>query len=179
MREMRGGLLLLALLGIAACGGNAPQASDGNTYRSEAHLYEVTYPAGWQVVGERLTPNLDDPREILALATYEAPTGGDRCAHQPVAALEAMGRADVLIAVFERRPPWPENRYPPRRGAEVELQSGTGRFCVPDANRLDAWLSFRDAGRAFYLLVAVGPEAPARIRQDVNEILDSLTFQPS
>jgi hypothetical protein len=179
MREMRGGLLLLALLGTAACGGNAPQASDGNTYRSEAHRYEVTYPAGWQVIGERLTPNLDDPREILALATYEAPRGGDRCAHQPVAALEALGRADAFVAVFERRPPWPEDSYPPRQSVKVELQSGTGRFCVVDAKRLDAWVSYRDAGRAFYLLVAVGPEASARRRQEVAAILESLTFKAS
>lgn len=184
---MRGGLLLLALLGIAACGGNTPAAneethltppqSEAITYRSDAHRYEVTYPAGWHVVGERLTPNLDDPLEILALATYETPVGGNRCQHHPVAALEALGPRDALVVTFERRPPWAENSYPPRRAAEVELQSGTGRFCVPDANRLDAWLSFRDAGRAFYLLVAVGSEAPARTRQDVREILDSLTFE--
>lgn len=177
MREMRGGLLLLALLGIAACGGNAPQASDGNTYRSEAHLYEVTYPAGWQVVGERLTPNLDDPLEILALATYETPVGGNRCQHHPVAALEALGPRDALIALYERRPPWPEGRYPPREPADANLRPGTGRFCVPDQDRLDAWFPFGDSGRGFYLLVALGPEASATTRRDVTAILESLTFQ--
>lgn len=186
---MRRGLLVLALLAVSACGGNTPQARDEDppapaqseaiTYRSDANGYEVTYPAGWHVAGERLTPNLDDPREILALATYETPAGGNRCAHQPVAALEALGRADALVALFERRPPWPQSGYPPRRTVEVKLQSGTGRFCVVDPKRLDAWVSFQDAGRAFYLLVAVGPEASPRTRKDVTAILDSLTFQAS
>lgn len=183
---MRKGLLLCAVFAVSACGGNTPRPSDENlpapaqneaiTYRSEAHGYEVAYPAGWHVVGERLTPNLDDPREILALATYETPVGSNRCAHQPVAAVESLGRDDALIVIFERQPPWPKGGYPPRETIKLTLDRDTGRFCVVDANRLDAWLSFRDSGRAFYLLVAVGPEASARTRHDVTAIVDSLTF---
>ena len=183
---MRRGLLLVALLAAAACSGDKLQQSQDGvtpvgteyiTYRSEAHRYEVTYPPEWHVVGERLTPNLDDPREILTLATYEPPAGGNRCEHHPVAALEALGRTDALVSIFERRPPWSESGYPPRASVDVKLDSGTGRFCVVDERRLDAWLSFRDSDRAFYLLVAVGPEASTQTRQDVKAILDNLTFQ--
>jgi hypothetical protein len=184
---MHRGLLVLAALMVSACGGNTPQVSDQDqpapaqreaiTYRSEDHGYEVTYSPDWHIIGERLTPNLDDPREILALATYEAPPGGNRCQHQPVAALEALGPADALIVVFERRPPWPDGRYPPREPADAHLERGTGRFCVPDRDRLDAWYPFGDLGRGFYLLVAVGPEASPRTHRDVTAILESLTFQ--
>lgn len=184
---MRRGLLVLALLAVSACGGATPQASDedrpapaqseATTYRNDSHGYEVTYPAGWHVTGERLTPNLDDPREILALATYETPAGGSRCAQNPVAAIEALGEKDALIVVFERRPPWPEGGYPPRGRLEVTLERGTNRFCVPDPERRDEWESFSDAGRAFYLLVAVGADAPAAVQRDVSAILGSLKFE--
>jgi hypothetical protein len=186
---MRRFFVLIAVLVLSGCGGAEEQSplpevraegpAEWVTHQDVDRSYTVAYPADWTLAPDRLTPNLADPKEILAIATYDPPVGGNRCSHQPVAAVEALGPGDALIVVFERRPPWPKGGYPRRETIDLALERGTGRFCVPDQQRLDAWLSFRDAGRAFYLLVAVGPEASNETRRSVDRIVESLTFEPA
>ena len=55
----------------------------------------------------------------------------------------------------------------------LEGISDSGRFCVPDPERLDTWVPFSDGDRAFYLLVAIGKAAPGQTRAQVETILDS------
>jgi len=116
--------------------------------------------------------------ELLALGTYELRPGGDRCAHQPVNAIEDLGPRDALIVVFERAPPYTESGYPPRQGTP-ELAGGTGRFCVPGTNRLDSWLSFGEHGRAFYALLALGENASEETRAQLLAVYDGIVFNRS
>ena len=181
MRSFACALALGATLG--GCG-DARQAGDTATARNESLVYRnvergfaVAHPKTWILATRRLTPNLADPKELVAVATFDSPPGGDRCSHMPVAAVEAMGPNDALIVVFERQPPWPASGYPPRSELDVVLEANTNRFCVPAEGRLDAWTTFSDAGRAFYLLAAVGPEASARTRAELRRIVASLQFE--
>jgi hypothetical protein len=144
-------------------------------YESRRAAYIVDYPSDWYRAHKRLTPHLLDPLEVLAVATYPLRSGGDRCAHQPVNALEDLGPSDAFIALYERADP-ELARYPKRPGRLSGLLEGiadSGRFCVPDSDRLDTWVPFSDGDRAFYLLVAVGRAAAAETRSQVEAILDS------
>ncbi len=146
-------------------------------YANEEAGYRATYPSHWYRAEETLTPELLDPVEVLAVATYPLRPRGDRCLHHPVNALEDFGRGDAFIALYERAPLFSPSDYPerPRRlSLLLENISDSGRFCVPDPDRLDTWVAFSDGDRAFYLLVAIGKSASAETRAHVNTILDSL-----
>jgi hypothetical protein len=147
------------------------------TFRDPVHGLTVSYPPGWQRAEKTLTPRLGDPEEILSLGTYQLRPGGERCAHMPVTALEDLGAEDAFVSVQERSPPYPSEGYPPRSTPFTPtLHEGGGEFCVPDPGRLAAWVSFSDARRAFYVLIAVGPSASDDTRAEVYEILESLRF---
>ena len=181
---------LFVCLLVAACGGadsapdesatgadaTAGRDSDEIVWRDEARGLSVAVPAGWQRATEPLTPHLGDPVEVLALGTYPLRPGGDRCAHQPVNAVEELGPDDALLVLFERAPPFGPHGYPPRP-ATLSLETGTNRFCVPATGRADAWFSFGESGRAFYVLAAVGETASAATRAQLDAIYASLAFE--
>lgn len=191
-------LSLMAALGLLAavltgCGVSESNASDRavarqqatrpqallewQNYESEEHRFSVDYPSRWHLSRERLTPTLADPVEILALGTYPLRLGGERCAHWPVRALEDLGPDDAFLAVLEAAKPYPQSGYPPRPASfGLPSDEQTGRFCVPDAHRLDTWTFFSDQGRAFYLLVAMGESASSRTRAELEHVLNSLSF---
>jgi hypothetical protein len=146
-------------------------------YANEEAGYIAKYPSRWYRAEERLTPELLDPVEVLAIGTYPLRPGGGRCQHHPVNALVDFGPRDAFIALYERAAPFSASGYPkrPKRlSFLLEDVSNSGRFCVPDPERLDTWVSFRDGDRAFYLLVAIGKSASAETRAQLNTILDSL-----
>ncbi len=88
-----------------------------------------------------------------------------------------LGPTDALISVLERAPPYPPHGYPPRPAhLAPTLEPGTNLFCVPDPARLDAWITFSEGDRAFYLLVAVGESASDDTQSEVFAILDRLRF---
>lgn len=155
----------------------ADEAFAGTTYVDGKDKVSVHVPAGWHVELGSLTPNLDDPREILSLGTAPMPVGGDRCAHQPENALEAMGPSDAFVSVQERRG---DASYPPRPGSFEEAAKAGGfdfDTCV-ELERLKAyWIPFNDDGRSFYLLAVVGDDAPGRGEQ-LWEVVESLDFSP-
>jgi hypothetical protein len=55
---------------------------------------------------------------------------------------------------------------------------------VPDRAGFEAFYAahlprlVRDAGRAFYLFVAIGNDAPAALREQTWQVADSLSFLP-
>ena len=144
-------------------------------YKSREAAYVVEYPSTWYRAEDRLTPELLDPLEVLAVGTYPLRSGGDRCQHHPVNALEDLGPSDAFIALYERADPSPGDypKRPQRLSGLLEDLPRSGRFCVPDPERLDTWVPFSDGDRAFYLLVAIGKTAPDETRAQVTKILDS------
>ena len=192
---MRLAVLLLTCLLASGCGSGeampapveAPKGEEAATleardeepgpidWRDEERGFTVSYPETWQRAPSPLTPYLSDPLELLALGTYELRPSGDRCAHQPVNAIEDLGPRDVLIVIFERARPYAEGGYPPRQGPP-ELAGGTGRFCVPGTNRSDSWFSFGESGRAFYALIALGENASEETRAQLYAIYESISF---
>jgi hypothetical protein len=127
-------------------------------------------------------PPLDDPRELVALSTFDPRPGGENCAHMPENALEEMKATDALV-IIEEQHGGPESGggtladYPERPehfGAEHGYRSEAVE-CLDQAKAFfDRFIPFRDAGRRFYAYVAFGSEAPPTIREQAWTILDRL-----
>lgn len=163
------------------------------TLHDEKDNYVVTYPTDWIVAGENLTPQLSEPVEILSLGTFPLRTGRDiddglRVFDAPVApkALEDMTSTDAFLSLqetgagvggFDARPDHfgplgcDESIYgcrPPEELSETSL----------DAPFRAWWIPFEDAGRGFYLFVAIGYEATPQLRDQAWAVADSLSFDP-
>jgi hypothetical protein len=171
------------------------ETGEGTTLHDEARGYAITYPDGWTVADENLTPWLSSPSETLSLGTFqlrvsEHPDDGFRLFDAPVApaALRDMRSDDAFIslqestAVFagstEHRP----DHFGPL-GCDESIYG-----CHPSAELPEAWrnapfrawwIPFKDAGRAFYLFVAIGTEATPELRRQAWAVADSLSFDPA
>jgi hypothetical protein len=151
--------------------------------------YVVTYPAGWIVADENLTPWLSSPGEILSLGTFplrvsEDPEDGLRIWDAPVApaALADMTSDDALVSLqeaslagFGDRDRRPETFGP--RGCDASILG-----CAPREDPFDVpfdawWIPFKDAGRAFYLFVAIGDDVTPELRDQAWAVADSLSFE--
>jgi hypothetical protein len=168
----RFGPTLLLALAVAGCGASAHHDrtivhhGDGVTYR---------VPAGWHVAARSLTPHLTNPRELFTAGTGRLADGPGRCAHVPSAALAAMRPNDVLVSVQER---FGSPRAFPARPSRFALPASSANDAAecagPRRSFAASWFGFRDRGRGFHVIVAVGHSAPqARVRQAL-EILDSI-----
>jgi hypothetical protein len=172
-------LAATAVFVLVGCGAEgAAEAPSWVAYRDRDHGFAVRYPAHWHRAEQRLTPSLVDPLEILSLGTYPLEPGSTRCNHFPVRAVEDMGPMDVFVSLQERRNPAPGELEPRPRPFRLPTAPGY-MFCVPDPNRLDAWIIFGDGGRGFYMIIAVGKDAPPQTRRDLLDVLESLEFDPS
>jgi hypothetical protein len=182
MRVRSAASALPALLLVAAgCGGgdNETPPPRQTVYRDSRYAFEVTLPPGWQRARMSLTPNLDDPREILAAATFGPLRPGGSCAQFPSAALAGMPRDAALVELQERAgKPTPEFRpRPPHFTASMGIGDSEVNECVPRPRKFDSrWIWVRDGRRFFHVLVALGKDAPASLRQQAFSLLDSLRF---
>jgi hypothetical protein len=161
-------------------------AETTNTLHDEQHGYTVTYPIGWTVADENLTPQLAAPAEILSLGTFLLRAGRDiddglRLFDAPVApkALEDMTSVDAFVslqesgadvALFEGRP----DHFGPL-GCEDAI-FGCRAENWDDVPFLAWWIPFEDEGRAFYLFVAIGTEASPELNAQAWDVADSLSF---
>jgi hypothetical protein len=166
------------------------------TLHDEKDNYVVTYPSEWIVADENLTPWLGSPWEILSLGTFtlrvsENPEDGLRIWDAPVtpAALADMSSDDALVSVQEaglggfgdrhRRPV----TFGPL-GCEDAIYGchPSEDPDLPDAARNVPfrawWIPFQDAGRGFYLFVAIGNDASPELREQAWAVADSLAFDP-
>jgi hypothetical protein len=148
-------------------------------YRDEPDGFSIDVPPRWVVSPGSLTPSLTDPREILAVGTGALLAGGDRCAHVPERALDALGPADALVTLVE----FDGRRGLPPRPADLIAAAGEdpeSRDCLADAGRIDYRLiPFADAGRDFYLYVAFGERVSDERRSEAETLLASLRFDRS
>ena len=147
----------------------------------------VTYPADWQLAEESLTPNLADPREVFSLGTFALTPGGPNCAQAPTQALHDMDGTDVFLTVQER---WGvgthTSGFDPRPDAFGPISgSADNAFfeCLDPEERSDLnaihWIDFTDAGRYFYVLVAIGRDADPEEVSAVWETLNRLVILPT
>ncbi|MEO1064749.1 MAG: hypothetical protein AAFZ07_25305 [Actinomycetota bacterium] len=157
------------------------------SYVDAAGSLSIAYPADWSFVTDDLTPGAGLSFHF-ALSTVDSLTGGGGgCGHLPVAALEALGPDDVFVHLEERGPVGANpagyaNR--PTDFAEIldGVDSGTDAWVCTTAdgsNHLGTlrWFSFADAGRAFYLLTAAGPDVSDTDIAAAADSLNSLTFE--
>lgn len=175
---------------IAGCGEQPPvrpadaegSPAPGVTTPLSAHGLISMLPAGWQSARSSLTPNLTDPREVLAVATYPLEYRETRCSHMPGSALRDLGPSDAFVTLQERgsmtNPPTKDfaprpTHFGPRLGGPSEAAQ-----CVPGARFSDHWFTFGDQGRRFHALVAFGPQASATTRAQAWSILDGLSVDP-
>jgi hypothetical protein len=161
---------LLALLTAALATGGPPSGrGDGIRY---------TIPAGWHAAGTSLTPHLTNPREVLTVGTGALPVGG-RCAHFPSAALAALGPTDALVTVQERLGSVASFPARPRRFSLPAANTSEAADCAgPGAAFTSYWFEFRDGGRGFHVLVALGSSAPPARAREALAMLDSLRITP-
>lgn len=191
MRRYRLLAVVLVLALLLGCGedrertvSSAVEPRAGWTaYHDERRGYMATFPSGWHRARENLTPNLLAPREILSLGTY--PLRYDRSARCqapmcPVPALDGLGPTDVLLSVQESGAgSTGPTRKRPMRLSRVDLRSPKGVVqCWHGRVRWMAFQGFRDAGRNFYVFVAVGTRVSPRTRRELQRVLDSLRLEP-
>lgn len=162
---------LAVLVVLAGCGGSSGPPT--TLHRGDGITYRV--PPGWHVASRSLTPHLLNPREVLTVGTGRLATRPVHCAMVPSGALAAMRPADVLVTVQERF--GSDRTFPPRPG-HFTLGPAPGieadQCAGPHPAFVGHWWGFRQGGRGFHVLVAVGRSAShARVNQALA-ILDSL-----
>jgi hypothetical protein len=161
-----GTAVALVALAPVACG------DDGGTDPSTVHQrpamgYSLTIPDGWHRAAHSLTPAITDPVEMVSLATTPFRQGEGVCR-----ALDRVARKGALVMVRERldggagAPGFPTR---PCAGRDSEPPQPMDRYR----------LGFRDRGRAVYVEMAFGKEAPAATRAEAFALLDSLRLAPA
>ena len=183
------GLSAIAMLAFTCADDVAPRETSSRlpspsavweVLRDPQWLYEIEHPRTWKV-GPLLVSHGDTRQwEMLALATYRLRSGGDRCPHIPVNALNDLGPRDALLYVQE--PEYVEG-LPSRHGSshvgfstEADYLYETSIFrCVDEAQDFRyAFVPFGERGRNFFALLALGLEAPSSTRRDLLRSFDSL-----
>lgn len=161
-----------------------------STYEDQADGLTMSFPSDWTMAAGNLTPNLINPKELVALGTYSLSTNASStlCPQFPAAALDAMGSSDAFISILGSEPSANSRTHPfPARPAGgfdrssgVNLSTTDFPQCLAHPlNGNGQWIAFSQAGRDFYVLVAIGTSAPASLRSDVYTILDSLQVAQS
>ena len=137
--------------------------------------YSIGYPETWYRAEESLTLKLHDPKELVSLATYELTYRDTGCDHLPGSALEDLAADDAFVSIQERVGDVTD--YPPRpEDFETSAEPVGGFMCTPEGVEV-YWMSFRDAGRGFYALLALGSQVSQATRDEAWEVLNS--FEPS
>ena len=163
------------------------------TLHDETSGYAVTYPDGWGVADQNLTPWLSSPSEILSLGTFplrvsDDPEDGFRLFDAPVApaALEDITGRDAFISVQGGTESFGDARSRPDHFGPLDCEDAI-YGCQPAKDLPEPWRSapfrawwipFQDSGRAFYLFVAIGNEATPELRDEAWAVADSLAFDP-
>jgi hypothetical protein len=175
---------VLAALALAAsgCGEDAAVSATDSTTTVHGRGLTAELPPNWQRASVSLTPELQDPREVLSVGTFPLRYRAETCAHMPSSALIDLGPRDALVTLQERGtnpgsdwegfPPRPEHFGPRPRDHSEAIG------CAPGKRFTDHWIWFTDGGRHFHVLVAFGTDAPAEVRDQAWAILDSLRIDP-
>ncbi len=158
-------------------------AGDSTTFRDPVAGLQITHPASWNRTTDDLTPDAGLTFRLALSTGAITPGGGEGCGHLPVAALDGLGADDVLIHLEERAPAATSTAgivgRPERFLDELEgVDTGTDAWACLASNQRDdigilRWITFRDSGRDFALLVAIGNHTATV--DTVADVLDSFT----
>jgi hypothetical protein len=173
-------ILLAVAVGLAGCGA-AASGTDTPERTATGRGVSAPLPEGWSQAATPLT-ELSDPREVLSVGTYPLRYRRMGCYHLPSSALADLGPDDALVTLMERgRSPgssWADFPSRPAHFGPLPEDASEAPACVPSAHFSDHWLRFTDGERHFHVLVAFGPEAPERVRQEAWTVLDGLKIDP-
>src|SRR4051794_11386580 len=133
------GVMLRVIAALAVClaatGCGADEKRAGGSVPFAEHGLTVALPPGWSAAARSLTPELSDPREVLAVATYPLRYRPTACAHVAGSALRDLGPDDAFVTLQERGvdpgsqwPDFPER--PPHFGPQLGGPSEASA-CVP------------------------------------------------
>ena len=184
-------VVVVALFSPIRLGTRSAGAVPGwSTYEDQAYGLTISFPSDWTMAAGNLTPNLINPRELVALGTYSlnTNTSSSVCPQFPAAALNAMGSSDAFISILESEPfaNAGTNPFPARPAGGFDGSSGfnLSRTDFPQClahplNGSGQWIPFSEAGRNFYVLAAIGTSASATLRSDVYTILNSIQVAQS
>ncbi|MDE0805659.1 MAG: hypothetical protein OSA99_20345 [Acidimicrobiales bacterium] len=140
-------------------------------------IWSIAQPSGWERAGRELMPNLG--WDSLTMATVPLRQGGELCAQVPEQALRDMGPYDALLSIFftgsatSDTEPWPTDFGP---GDLETLENSDFAECLERSDLEIHWGQRARSGQSFYLLVAFGSDAPAAVRAQAWDTLDS--FEP-
>lgn len=174
-------LLGAALAGCGAAASPVAQTAQPTPVRSDRYGFSAKLPPGWTQASQSLTPHLSNPVEILSAGTFGdmRPSDNGGCAHVPTGALRRMGPGDAFVSVEER---FGDPRFPDRPAhftLDPKDQGSEAEQCAGPGEQLDVfWFGFRDAGRGFHVLVALGRNAAPARAAEALALLDSLRFDP-
>lgn len=154
-------------------------SSDGwTTYEDPEERYTVRYPSDWHRAAGSLSPHVEDPEEILSVASYELRPGDSRCMFGE--ALEDLGPTDAFVAVSESAGDL-TSRFMITRPTAFAYDQGyepTFSECLETPPPFtERFIPFRDGDRFFYAYVAVGEAASDETRDNALATLNSLSFE--
>ena len=166
----------IAALVFAGCNdekGSAPHSPYAR------HGVTVELPSGWHSARSNLTPNLADPREVLAVASYPLRYRPHQCAQVPVSALEDLGPQGAFVELEERKAGADPSEFPARPAHFGPGLGGPSEAsdCVPGTRMFERFFGFTDHRRHLYALVAFGPHASKAMRDEAWSVLDSLKVE--
>ena len=159
-----------------------------STYEDRADGLTMSFPSGWTMAAGNLTPNLINPKELVALGTFSlnTNTSSKLCPQFPAAAVNAMGSGDAFISILgvDPLPNLPNsqtNLSPARPAGGFDGSSGFNlsktdflQCLVHPLHGTGQWIPFSEGGRDFYVLAVIGTGATATLRSDVYRILNSI-----
>jgi hypothetical protein len=184
-------VVVVALFSPIRLGTRSAGAVPGwSTYEDQADALTISFPSAWTMAAGNLTPDLINPRELVALGTYSlnASTSSNLCRQFPAAALNAMGSSDAFVSVLGSEPSANSqtNPFPARPAGGFDGSSGVNlsrtdflQCLAHPLNGNGQWIAFSQAGRNFYVLAAIGTNASATLRNDVYTILNSIQVAQS
>jgi hypothetical protein len=181
---------VMGLLIFGGCGQREPSPEADGTSDSlpgwSSHTdadrgYGVSFPGSWHRATERMS-RIDEPRELVSLATVPLIWHQTDCEAFAGAAGAGMGPGDVVVTVWERghdlNSDWLD--FPPRPqtfGPVADAQPA-GPGCGEPSGTMIHWRNFSDSGRHLHTLVRIGPDAPPGTAAEAWRILDSLRLDP-
>ena len=165
---MRSLAALAAVLALASAAG----ARD-----FDRHGISFSYPGAWHVTTKPLS-NLISPTYRFAIATFlpRRTAQNDGPCLAGVARRRGARGAYAYLLEDTTLPHRYLHRFPPRRPGLFHLPA-RGQMASCDG-RWSRWIPFRQAGRAFYLGISVGPRASNATRRELRRMVAGLEIRP-